>query len=100
MSAEVGAAADGAVWVQRAASAVSRQCPAASAPLPPLSIGGSNGVWPDGGYGNSNGDSDDGNSDDGDSNGGSCRGATLTKLTCDDVVGSGDDNLQFSVATG
>ena len=87
-------------WVQRAAGAVPRWRPAASAPLPPLSIGSSDGVRPDGGCGKSNGNSDNGDSDDGDSDNGGCRGAALTELTREDAVGSGDNDLRFSIATG
>ncbi len=92
--------ADGMTWVQRATSADSRQRPAASLPSLPLSIGGRDGIWPDDGYGNSDSNSDDGDSNDSDSDDGGCRGAALTELTHDDAVGSRDDDLWFSVATG
>ena len=57
----------------------------ASVPSPPLSIGGSNGVWPGGDYGDSNGYSD------------GCRGGALTELTRNDAVELGDEDLRFSV---
>ena len=72
----------------------------ASALLLPLSIGGSDSIWPDGSYGDSDGDSDDGDSDDGDSDDGSCRGGALPELVREDAVELGDKDLWFSVARG
>ena len=68
--------------------------------MPPLSSGGSNDVWPNGSFGNSDGNSNDGDSNDGNSDYGGCWGAALTQLMRNDAVGSGDNNLWFSIATG